>query len=88
MEYPEVITVTVRSVGGDSYRPQQLQMELGLGKTQFTKWVKALGMYRTDGRKHFYSAEERAQLLKFRSLLNQHKSLESAYAAWSKQISA
>jgi hypothetical protein len=83
-----VITVTVRSVGGNSYRPRQLQMELGLGKTQFTKWVKALGMYRPDGRKHFYSAEERTQLLKFRSLLNQYKSLESAYAAWSEQISA
>jgi hypothetical protein len=83
-----MITVTVRSVGGGVYRPRQLQMELGLGKTQFTKWVKALGMYRPDGRKHFYSAEERTQLLKFRSLLNQYKSLEMAYTAWSEQISA
>jgi hypothetical protein len=83
-----MITVTVRSVGGGVYRPQQLQMELGLGKTQFTKWVKALGMYRPDGRKHFYSADEREQLLRFRSLLNQYKSLETAYTAWSEQISA
>jgi hypothetical protein len=83
-----LVTITVRKVQENVYRPQQLQIELGLGKTQFTKWVKALGMYRADGRKHFYSAEERTQLLKFRSLLNQYKSLETAYAAWSEQISA
>ncbi len=82
-----MITVTVHPVGGNMYRPHQLQMELGLGRTQFTKWVKALGMYRAEGRKHFYSAEERNQLLRFRSLLNQYKSLETAYAVWSEQIS-
>jgi hypothetical protein len=82
-----LVTITVRSVQEDVYRPCQLQTELGLGKTQFTKWVKALGMYRPDGRKHFYSAEEREQLLRFRSLLNQYKSLEIAYTAWSEQVS-
>jgi len=71
-----------------TFRPADLQWELGLGKTQFTKWVQALGMYRPGSRKHFYSSEERTQLLLFRSLLNQYKSLEMAYAAWSEKISA
>jgi len=82
-----LVTITVRKVEEDVYRPRQLMIELSLGKTQFTKWVKALGMYRPDGRKHFYSAEERTQLLRFRSLLNQYKSLEMAYTAWSERIS-
>lgn len=81
-----MITVTVRSLGGNSYRPQQLQIELGLGKTQFTRWVKALGINEEGKRKHFYSAEERAHLLRFRSLLNQYNSLELAFSKWREQV--
>jgi hypothetical protein len=80
-----MITVTVRSVGGGVYRPRQLQMELGLNKTQFTKWVKALGLNEDGKRKHFYTPADRAHLLRFRSLLNQCNSLETAFIQWQKQ---
>lgn len=72
-----------RTVNHDrTYRPTELQWELGLGKTQFRKWVQALGLYKDGGRKHFYDANDRAQLLRFRSLLNQYSSLELAYSKW------
>jgi hypothetical protein len=69
-----------------TYRPSELQWELGLGKTQFTRWVKALGLNNDGKRKHFYSADDRAHLLRFRSLLNQHNSLELAFEKWWEQV--
>jgi hypothetical protein len=80
-----LVTITVRKVQEDVYRPNQLMIELGLGKTQFTKWVKALGLGNDGGRKHFYSPEDRAHLLRFRSLLNQYNSLELAFSKWLEQ---
>jgi len=80
-------TVTAwRTVDHDrTYRPTELQWELGLGKTQFTRWVKALGLSSGEGRKHFYDETDRAELLRFRSLLNQHNRLDIAFSKWSDQ---
>jgi hypothetical protein len=76
-----------RTVDHDrTYRPSDLQWELGLGKTQFTKWVKALGLSNDGGRKHFYSADDRAHLLRFRALLNQYHSLDLAFSKWREQV--
>jgi len=80
-----LVTITVRKVEEDIYRPRQLMIELGLGKTQFTKWVQALGLNKNEGRKHFYDADDRAQLLRFRSLLNRYTSLELAFSKWLEQ---
>jgi hypothetical protein len=77
-----LVTITVRSVQENTYRPNQLMIELGLGKTQFSKWVKALGLNKEGRRKHFYDASDRAHLLRFRSLLNQYNSLELAFTKW------
>jgi hypothetical protein len=72
-----------RTVDHDrTYRPSELQWELGLGKTQFTRWVKALGLNEDGKRKHFYDASDRAHLLRFRALLNQYNSLEIAFTKW------
>jgi len=68
-----------------TFRPAELQWELGLGKTQFTRWVKALGLNSDGRRKHFYDASDRAQLLRFRSLLNRYNSLELAFSKWLEQ---
>jgi len=80
-----LVTITVRKVEEDIYRPRQLMIELGLGKTQFTRWVQALGLNKNEGRKHFYDASDRAQLLRFRSLLNRYNSLELAFSKWLEQ---
>ncbi len=75
-----------RTVDHDrTYRPTELQWELGLGKTQFTRWVKALGLSNGEGRKHFYDETDRAELLRFRSLLNQYNRLDIAFSKWSDQ---
>jgi hypothetical protein len=74
-----MVTVNVQSIGGRNYRPAQLQIELGLGKTQFTRWVKALGLNHAGKRKHFYSTEDRCLLLSFRGLLNEYQSLDLAF---------
>jgi hypothetical protein len=80
-----LVTITVRPVQENVYRPQQLMVELGLGRTQFCLWVKALGMTHDGKRKHFYDAKERAELLRFRSLLNRYNSLELAFSKWLEQ---
>jgi hypothetical protein len=67
------------------YKPKDLMWELGLGKTQFTAWVKALGLNQPGKRKHFYDANDRAQLLRFRSLLNRYNGLELAFSKWLEQ---
>jgi len=80
-----LITVTVRAVSEGSYRPQQLMIELGLGKTQFCKWVNALGLSEEGRRKHIYTEQERTELLRFRNLLNQYRRLEEAFDKWQEQ---
>jgi hypothetical protein len=67
-----------------TYKPQELRWELGLGKTQFTSWVKALGLSPDGSRKHVYTERERTDLLRFRSLVKQHKLLDVAFAEWEK----
>jgi hypothetical protein len=81
-----LITITVRPVQEDVYRPRQLMLELNLSKTQFCKWVKALGLNEDGKRKHFYDASDRDHLLRFRALLNQYNSLELAFTKWREQV--
>jgi len=69
-----------------TYKPRDLQWELRLGKTQFTAWVKALGLSPNGSRKHDYTERDRSELLRFRSLLNQYKTLDAAFSKWQNSI--
>jgi hypothetical protein len=77
-----LITITVRPVQDNTYRPSQLMIEIGLGKTQFVKWVKALSLSPEGERKHFYTEEERIELVRFRSLVTRFGTLSAAFECW------